>query len=265
MKYILALLFCAAGVEASLVHAHGFWILPSSTVLSSPQFVTFDAAVSNDPFHFNHRPLQIDALTIHAPDGSKVNPLNVSRGELRTTFDANLEQKGTYRLVILREGLRAFWKEGDQPKRFMGDAETLFKSVPDDAKDLKISEMINRLETFVTIGSPTVLETAGKGLEMMTSIHPNDLIVNEPLTLQFLVDGKPAEGVKVEIIKGQTRYRNNRSELELESGKNGKVTITLPEAGMYWLDANFSDDKVSDTRVKKRDLAYKLTFEVLPQ
>jgi len=30
------------------------------------------------------------------------------------------------------------------------------------------------------------------------------------------------------------------------------------------LDTNFSDDKVSDTRVKKRDLAYKLTFEVLP-
>ncbi|MCB5185247.1 DUF4198 domain-containing protein [Methylobacillus gramineus] len=265
MKRMMTVLAMAAAMTTTAAYGHGYWLLPSSTVLSAPQFVTFDAAVSNDPFHFNHRPLQIDELQIVAPDGSKVEPINIGKGELRTTFDAKFEQKGTYRLSMYREGVRASWKEADQAKRFMGKAEELSKRIPADAKEVKVSEIANRLEAYVSVGSPSKLKTSGRGLEMVASTHPNDLVAGEPLTLQFLVDGAPAKGVEIEIVRGQTRYRDQKSGQKFTSGQDGKVTVTLPEAGMYWLDADFSDDKVSVKQAKERSLAYVLTLEVLPQ
>lgn len=265
MKKLITILALAGGMSASVAHAHGYWVLPSSTVLSTPQFVTFDAAVSNDPFHFNHRPLMIDALAILAPDGSKVAPVNVSKGELRTTFDAKLEQEGTYRLEIVRAGFRASWKENGQPKRFMGDAEGLKKEIPATAQELQVTEQVNRLETFVTVGKPTAIKTITKGLSVVFGTHPNDLVAGEPLTLEFLLDGEPVAGVEVEVIKGQTRYRNSKQEQKLKTNQDGKVTVSLPDAGMYWLDADYKDDHVSSKVAKERTLSYVLTLEVLPQ
>lgn len=34
--------------------AHNVWLLPSTTVLSKSEWITVDAAVSNDLFFFNH-------------------------------------------------------------------------------------------------------------------------------------------------------------------------------------------------------------------
>lgn len=266
MKQIIALLSLAMGMSASVAQAHGYWIVPSSTVLSSTQFVTFDAAVSNDPFQFNHRPLAIDTLEIIAPDGSKVSPVNVMKGELRTVFDAKFDQKGTYRLEMVRSGFRANWKDKeDKPKRFMGTAEALAKEVPADAKDLKVNESISRLENFITVGKPSPLKPVNKGLELASSTHLNDLVAGEPVEFTFLVDGKATEGVEVVMVRGQTRYRNNLDEKKYKTDKNGKIKVTMQEAGLYWLDADFTDKNVSNKLATERALAYVLTLEVLPQ
>lgn len=266
MKQIVTLLSLVLGASASVAHAHGVWIAPSSTVLSAPQFVTFDAASSSVPFMIDHRPLVIDALSIVAPDGSKVTPVNVMKGELRTVFDAKFEQQGTYRLELLRTGFRASWKDAEnKPKRFMGTAEALAKEVPADAKDLQVTETDSRMENYVTVGKPTALKTTGKGLELVAATHPNDLVTGEPIELTFLVDGKPTEGVEVAIIRSQSRYRNNTDEKTYKTDKNGKLTVTLSEAGMYWLDADFKDNKVTNSIAKQRSLAYVITLEVLPQ
>lgn len=262
MKRLSLLLAAAIALPAA---AHNAWLLPSSTVLSSPQFVTFDAAVANDIFHFNHRPMGIEALTVTAPDGSAASPVNVSKGELRTTFDVKLEQKGTYRLAIARSGVRANWKEGDQMKRFMGTAEAFAKEVPATATDLKVSESASRMETFVTVGAPTAIKPSGKGLEMLPITHPNDLVAGEAAQFQFLIDGKPAAGVEVSLVRGQSRYRNQLEEQKLLTGADGKVSITFKQAGMYWLDVDAKDDKVSVAAAKERSLAYTATLEVLPQ
>lgn len=264
MKRIIALL--ALGASASIANAHGVWITPSSTVLSAPQFVTFDAASSSVPFIIDHRPLVIDTLSIIAPDGSKIAPVNVMKGELRTVFDAKLEQQGTYRLELLRSGFRANWKDAEnKPKRFMGTAEALAKEIPADAKELQVTETESRMENFVTVGKPTALKTTGKGLELVVATHPNDLVSGEPVEFTFLVDGKATEGVEVAIIRSQSRYRNNLEEKTYKTDKNGKLKVTLPEAGLYWLDADFKDNKVSNKAAKERTLAYVITLEVLPQ
>jgi uncharacterized GH25 family protein len=266
MKKIVALVSLALGITAFNAQAHGFWIVPSSTVLSASQFVTFDAAVSNDPFQINHRPLAIDGLAIVAPDGSQVTPVNTLKGELRTVFDAKFDKKGTYRVELVRSGFRASWKDSEnKPKRFMGTAEALAKEVPADAKDLQVSETESRLENYVTVGKPSALNPYNKGLELIVSSHPNDIVTSEPVELTFLVDGKPTADVEVAIVRGQTRYRNSPEEQTYKTDKNGKISVTFDQAGLYWLDADFKDNRVSNKIAKERTLAYVLTLEVLPQ
>lgn len=266
MKFKFALLTLAIGMSSTTAHAHGIWLTSSSTVLSAPQFVTFDAAASSVPFLIDHRPLVVDGLVITAPDGSKVEPVNMMKGELRTVFDAKLEQTGTYHVGLVRAGFRANWKDAEsKPKRFMGTAEALTKEVPADAKELKVTESVSRLEHFVTVGKPSTVKTTGSGLELITSSHPNDLVAGEPIEFTFLVDGKPTEGVEVEMIRSQTRYRNSLQEAKYKTDKNGKIKVTLQDAGLYWLDADFTDKKVSNKLATERGLAYILTLEVLPQ
>jgi hypothetical protein len=76
--------------------AHKSFILPSTTVLSDGDdaWVTFDAAVSNDLFHFNHRPLQIGQVVVGTPDGSALAPENAHEGKLRSTFELHLAAPG---------------------------------------------------------------------------------------------------------------------------------------------------------------------------
>ena len=61
----LALLASAITMGSVTAEAHRQWLLPSATVLSGTDaWVTVDGAVSNDLFHFEHFPLQLDGLSV---------------------------------------------------------------------------------------------------------------------------------------------------------------------------------------------------------
>ena len=130
-------------------NAHRAWMLPSATVLSGDEpWITVDAAVSNDIFYFEHFPLQIEGvgaalvipgqtpadkdakpaparpraqLEIIRPDGSLAKPLFGNTGRYRSTFDVQLDQKGTWKLAIANQGQYStpffFWQEASQKKR----------------------------------------------------------------------------------------------------------------------------------------------------
>ncbi|MBR9803143.1 DUF4198 domain-containing protein [bacterium] len=248
--------------------AHKFWLLPSQTSLSGNEpWVTVDAAVSNDLFYFNHFPLRLENLTITAPDGSEVEAQNAATLRYRSVFDVALEQDGTYRIAIPFAGLFGTWEENGQRRRWRGSVETFEKEVPDDAKNLRVSESMSRVETFVTNGAPTneALKTSGKGLELVAKTHPNDLYAGEEARFQLLVDGKPQAGLEVEVMKGGTRYRNSQDEMKLTTDSNGEISVHWSAPGMYWLEATHSDDKTSVPQASSRRLTYVATFEVLPQ
>ena len=124
MKTIAKRLITAVAVASLMVgaaHAHRAWFVPSSTVVSGDNaWVTIDGAVSNNLFFPDHRPMQIDAISITAPDGSSVKPVNAMVGQYRTTFDLKLDQKGTYRIAQANSGLNASYKEGTETKRWRG-------------------------------------------------------------------------------------------------------------------------------------------------
>ncbi|TBU98945.1 DUF4198 domain-containing protein [Stutzerimonas kirkiae] len=266
--------------------AHRAWLLPSATVLSGEApWITVDAAVSNDLFYFEHFPLRLQGigdlgqeqpgarprpaaqLQLFAPDGSPAKAENGSIGRYRSTFDVELKQKGTYKIAVANSGLFASWKENGQNQRWMGSAEAFAKAVPAKADDLKVSQNDTRMEVFVTSGNPTetVLKTTGKGLELAPITHPNDLFAGETAEFAFLLDGKPAADVEISVVPGGNRYRDDLGEINLKTDAQGKVAITWPTAGMYWLEAELKTTEGVSKPASERRASYSVTLEVLPQ
>jgi hypothetical protein len=252
--------------------AHRYWVLPAATVLSGDDpWVTVDAAVSNDIFYFNHYPLKAEYFTVVTPDGDPGEMLNLSQGKHRTTFDLHLTEPGTYKVLMQSSGLRASWQTQDgERKRWPARGDNpqpgdFAKQVPQDAKNLKVSHSANKLETFITAGNPTdtVLALSNQGLEMQTSVHPNDLFTGEPVELTFVMDGEAVAGVEVMIIPEGMRYRDAQGEMTFTTDKQGKVSVNWPQAGRYWLEAKYQDDQAK-APATTRSGKYIATLEVLP-
>lgn len=248
--------------------AHKMWMVPSATNVSgNDPWVTVDAAVSNDLFYPDHMPVALDRVTVTAPDGQTAKFENGVTGQYRSVFDVHLTQQGTYKIAAVNGGLFASYEVDGQKKRWRGDAADMSKQIPSNAKNVEVSESINRVETFVTSGKPNngALKPSGKGLELQPVTNVTDLASGEAATFQLLIDGKPAAGLKVMAIAGETRYRNAPEEIDTTTDKDGKFTITWPHAGMYWVNASTQDDKSALKQAKVRRLSYAATLEVLPQ
>jgi uncharacterized GH25 family protein len=257
----------AMALALPLAHAHSSFLLASSTVLSKPQWITVDGAVGNDMFFFNHAPMRLDGVVVTAPDGSALAPENVMTGKLRSVFDLNLTQTGTYRIANAFAGVTARYKDKatGQPKGWRGNAAAFAAEVPSDAEDLRVNESSSRLETFVTVGKPSEIKPKGQGLELVPVTHPNDLFSGEAATFAFLLDGQPATGLEVEVIPAGNRYRDKVGDFKLTTDAKGQVKVTWPQPGLYRLEISTTDAKTSVQQAKERRLVYAAVLEVLPQ
>ena len=233
-----AALAALAAVPAS---AHRQWMMPSSTVVSGDDvWVTVDAAVSNDLFYFEHQPMRLDAMKAWAPDGTEAAIENKSTGRYRSTFDVRLTQRGTWRIGSATDMLLGSYELNGKTERLPRGttAANLAERLPAGATNVKTAEANNRNEIFVTVGEPTtsLFKPTGKGIELAPVTHPNDLFSGEAATFQFLLDGKPAAGLPVTVIPGGIRYRDQLGQMDLTTDAEGKVAVTWPEPGMYWLN-----------------------------
>jgi uncharacterized GH25 family protein len=136
--------------------------------------------------------------------------------------------------------------------------------IPKEATDVKLTEMVGTVETFVTQGEPTttLFKPTGKNLELEPITHPNAAASGETSRFRFLIDGKPAAGVKVAVIPGGDRYREDTGAMELTTGADGGVAIKWPTAGMFWIGATAEDDHPAEPRAQKRRMSYAATIEV---
>jgi len=274
MKKIISQLMvvCLAGAAVT-AEAHRGWMLPYETVKAGESgWVTFDLASSNDIFQIDHGPGRAEGLTVLTPEGKTEEAQNIFTGKLRTSFDINVTQQGTYKIFLASGGLNARWEDAEGKRASWpargekANPADFATAVPKDAKNLQVTQSSRRIETFVTLGKPSqqALAPTNVGLELVPITHPNDLAVSEPAEFKFLIDGKPAVGVKVTVIAGGTRYRNAAEELELETDKNGIVKIQWKAMGVYWLGANYKDEKAQKP-AKSRSGSYSATFEVLAE
>jgi len=249
-------------------HAHRLWLLPSATVLSgNDPWVTVDAAVSNNLFNFDHFPLKLDGLVVTAPDGTAVKPENESTGRYRSVFDVHLTQDGTYRIAIDNRGVFASYKLNGEPKRWRGSVDALAQALPANAQDVDVTETEVRVESFVTRGKPSAgaLKPTGHGLELVALTHPNDLVAGAHTGFRLLIDGKPASNVKVSVVPGASRYRDQPGDTTYTTAADGNFDVKWPNPGMYYMEAEVRDDHTSIPQAKNRRAAYAATFEVLPQ
>lgn len=157
--------------------------------------------------------------------------------------------------------------EGGGPRRMIDPAHIVASvaDIPAGATDLDLTQNQSRNEFFVTAGEPTqaVLQSTGKGLEMVPVTHPDDLVTTEPGKFRFLVDGKPAAGLKVEFVPNAQRFRDGDHAQSVTTGADGVVTVKWPVAGFYWVNASLTDDKPTAPRATKRRMMYTATLEVV--
>jgi len=242
------------------------WLLPSQTIVArAGGWVSFDAANSDDLFSFNQGAMPIDGLSVSTPDGQALAPQNLARGKTRTSFDLEMRAAGTYRVAVAGDTVMARWEDEGKPKRWRGLPAEMAANIPANAAKLEVEQMQRRVETFVTVGAPTGIKAAGLGLELVPDSHPNDLYAGEAAKFRFLLDGKPAQDLEVQIIAGGTRYRDAPQTMTLKTDKGGAIAVTWPASGLYWLDAAIEDDRATLPNVKKRRATYNVTLEVLPQ
>jgi uncharacterized GH25 family protein len=268
MKYSFVKLAVAAlALLPAVSEAARAWLLPSQTIVArSGGWVAVDAAQADDLFSVNQAAMPIDSLAVTGPDGQPVAPQNPYKGRSRSSFDLELRQPGTYRIAVADSMVMARWEEDGKPKRWRGTAAEMAANIPAKAAKLEVEQMQRRVETFVTVGSPTeVKDTKGEGLELVPLQHPNDLYARETTKFRLLLDGRPAKNFDVEIIAGGTRYRDAPEEAVLKTDANGEFAVTWPAPGLYWLDAGTADEGATVPNVKKRRASYNATFEVLPQ
>lgn len=244
--------------------AHRAWMLPSATVLSGNEpWVTIDAASSNDVFYFEHNAMGLEGVTVTGPTGGKVEMQNAGKGRYRSTFDFQLKEQGTYKVANVSDGFNANYKVGTETKRWRGTAAEAATAIPAGATDVKLSQNSRRIEVFATLGKPndTVLKPTGVGLELVPTTHPNDLFAGETAKFALVLDGKPAKGVEVIVIQGGIRYRDKLGEIKTTTADDGTFSVTWPEAGMYWLNANVRGG-ASSVPNATRSAQYTATLEV---
>jgi uncharacterized GH25 family protein len=260
---VLALTGFAAATPAL---ADRMWMLPSSTLVSgTDEWVTVDAAVSNQLFSFDHAPMRLDNLVIVAPDGSRLDAQNRSTSKYRSSFDLPVPVQGTYKIAMVTDGVFASWNEDGRPRRWRGSAEAFAREVPAKAEALEVTQSLGRLEVFVTNTKPSrqVFTPTGRGLELDPVTHPNDLVSGESATFRLLLDGKPAQGLKVTIVPGGVRYRDGLDDFSTTTASDGRFTVKWPTAGMYLVETSTSDDHVTFTQAKTRRVSYATTLEVM--
>jgi uncharacterized GH25 family protein len=284
----------AACVFASLIlasllplqaNAHRTWLLPSATQLEGKEpWVTFDAAVSENLFDFDTNAFKLEGLEITGPDGQPVAAENQFAGRLRSNFDVKLSKPGTYKVGITAESIMASYKVNGEPKRWRGPKSAFEKAVPANAEELQKTDIHNRLETYVSLAKPNnaVLKATGVGLEVLPVTHPNDLQAGHKASFQVLLNGQPVPKLVLAVVPGGVRYRGILREIRGVTNEKGEFSVTLPEAGMYWIGASYpsrNDDDEAPVKPANADApkapatppampqqrySYSGTFEVLP-
>jgi len=248
--------------------AHRQWILPSTSIFSGKdQWVSVEAAISNDLFFPNHHAIALEQIQVLDPEGMKVDLQNSAEGKIRSTFEVLLEKEGTYKMGTESSRFFARWKDGEETKRWRGTLEEFFASEMKDKPEVQLANYRSRVETFVTSGAPSreILKPTGKGLELDFLTHPNDLFAGEKGRFRLLLEGEPLENGKVTIVQGNDRFRNEVGEIIIMTNSSGEFEVSWPNAGRFWLSASAEQgaQEVNGIQLEKR-ASYILTFEVLP-
>lgn len=283
--------------------AHGRWIVPSDTILSSeePATITLDFSVSNDVFHPDHAYGGVALQTLFdayqhkmgkgnknseakakspmakimastrlrsvSPSGKMTDDASIVSLGRKSVAALALEESGTYRISVVQDPIHfvSFKHQDGKPGRMFGRLKEV--TLPGGAKDIESVTLINRVQTFVTRNGLTHenIQPQKDGLDVSSYIHPNELFSKEKNKYTLFFNGKPLANQDVKITRGGTRYRNDRELIERTSDSNGRFEVQWPEAGMYVLEAEMSEKTEQGASSHTMSYGLYLTLEVNPE
>ncbi len=250
---------------SSVANAHPMWLLPHEYNLSGEkaEWITVDASASHTIFSPD-KALGLDRLSIYTPEGGKQRLGSYYKGQRRSVFDLEIDQPGTWKLELARPTVyfTFYTNKRGATKRIFADKQAAASQLPDGAQDVVTKQFNVSAVSYITWQAPDkkVLELTGKGLELAGPTHPSDVVAGDEVSFQFFVDGKPAEGVEVELTPNSTKYRNDRMMQKLKTDSNGMLTFTPEIVGPWYLAAKIEHDRKSDRADIESSLLY-MTFD----
>ncbi|MDN3637330.1 DUF4198 domain-containing protein [Simiduia curdlanivorans] len=263
LKVLVSIALCCAVGSAQ---AHKRWLLPTDFSLSDAEWVSVDYTASNNVFYVD-KGMPLDDISVLSPSGKAEALGNPIQSKRRSSFEVHIKEQGSYRIMSGGEPMYfvAYTVPGSKEvKRARGPRDKLARELPEDAKDVKYMASVSRIETYVTLGQPSIVkpEQPEPGISLQIIDHPNALYADEPARFQFLMDGKPAKNLTLTLLPEGTRYRDQQAEKTYTTDGDGKVSVEWQGAGRYLLEAGV-ETASSDKTIAKVMYSYYLTLDVL--
>jgi hypothetical protein len=274
---ILALttvLFSAAALS------HGRWLLPSHTNVTgkSAHAVTFDMSISNDLFQGHYGFVQASTVTdfskldatpasldVIEPNGEWRRDIPFHWLNIRSSGFDTIKTEGTHHYVLNQSDVFfVIFKDlnGELDRRF-GKLENM--TLPSGSEVVNTIRYIPTIHTFVSRNKMTTPGRLNRGLELVAKGHPNDLFVGEEASFEVYFNGKPLDKeLEVQVVRGNTRYRNEREQQTYTLKDTNEFTVTFPKAGMYLVEAELKQPS-SEKGIKLDRWALFTTLEVNPE
>ena len=259
----------AGSILSSAASAHPRWVLPSHFTISKEggDWLTFDVTASHGTFVMD-KPAGSETAQIIMPDGRKERPDFVLRGKRRSVFDFHFTEEGTHRVQINNvPGYVTNYKVGkrDTKKRMRANKVERVGLLPEASRDISTTVMFTRAETYITVGKPSekAFPLEGKFLELQPITKPADIVATEPVRFQLFFNGKAQAGVKAEITRDGTLYRNQQDQIDVVSDEQGFIDFTPEIAGRYILKASHRAPVANNPLADQMNASVHLTFEAI--
>ncbi|WP_160064014.1 DUF4198 domain-containing protein [Psychromonas sp. L1A2] len=259
----------AGSMLSSFANAHPRWVLPSHFTISKEggDWLTFDVTASHGTFVMD-KPAGSETAQIIMPDGRQERPDFVLRGKRRSVFDFFFSEEGTHRVQINNvPGYVTHYKAGkrDTVKRIRANKVDRTNLLPETSRDISTTITFTRAETYITVGKPSekAFPLEGKFLELQPITKPADIVATEPVRFQLFFNGKAQAGVKAEITRDGTLYRNQQDQIDVVSDEQGFIEFTPEIAGRYILKASHTAKLTDNPLADKMNASVHLTFEAI--
>lgn len=221
-----------------------------------------EVAIKNFDFHY------------HKPSGEKVaiNEDLWSKTQTLSSYSLETKEDGTYRIRGEKQGNHSTYAlVGKQWKPVIA-ASKKSVNVQND-KVVHISDLnknsaqktvqnIELIETFISRRniSNQVIDHIHSGFDVQFLTHPNQMKVNQTLSLVFLDDKKGIVDLKVEILAPTSDFgREENVYSALKTDAQGNLKFTMSEKGQYLLKVDYQQpfsNRADDLKRYKYTLAF---------
>lgn len=275
-RFHLMGVFALALLQSPLSHAHGRWILPSHFNMTGdkPHTITVDMSISNELFVPDHGfiPLAPNKDQSKGPPPASLNMIEPNahvQAHLSFQFFKrksvgviSLKENGTHHIYLEQAPVK--YQRFTHPNGKQGRVWGFDRPAPKEAQDLAFVTLYSTINTYVSHNAITPIKRLNKGLELVSETHMNDLFVGESTQFQVLFNGNPLEqAMELNVVRGQTRYRNDREVQKIKTDDQGAFTILWKDSGIYLVESEQEMPPEKGNKVIKHALY--TTLEVNPE